>query len=147
MPRWTRPTPLALVAAVAVAVAADDVPDRPNPGLGVKPPTYKVEAAPFRVEVTLKGVFESAAMTEVLVKPEVWTSGLTVVKAAEPGTAVKQGDVLLTLDREKIDKAIRDQEADQQLADLAIRQAELDLPILERMTPLELTAAERAKDR
>ena len=47
--------------------------------------------------------------------------GMTVVRAVEPGTAVKTGDVLLTLDREKIDRAIRDLEADQQLADLAIR--------------------------
>jgi multidrug efflux pump subunit AcrA (membrane-fusion protein) len=155
MPRWTRRlTPLALLAgALAGFAVADDTgpakaKDKPaNPGLAVKPPTYKVEKAPFRVEVTLKGVFESAAMTEVLVKPEVWVGGLTVVKAAEPGTVVQPGDVLVTFDRDKIDKQIRDLEAEQQLADLAIRQSELELPILERSTPLELAAAERSRDR
>jgi multidrug efflux pump subunit AcrA (membrane-fusion protein) len=157
MPR----TRILLLAVLATAVAgltlaADAEPpakSKPtNPGLSAtKAPTHKVEKAPFKVEVTLKGVFESGALTEVLIKPEVWGAGmgggLTVVKAVEPGTAVKAGDVLLTLDREKIDRAIRDQEADQQLADLAIRMAELDLPIAERTAPLEMSAAERAKAR
>jgi HlyD family secretion protein len=150
MPRWTRrlTAPALFAAALAGGALADDAaPATRDKAPAVKPPTYKVVPAPFRVEVALKGVFESAAMTEVLVKPEAWTGGLTVVKAAEPGTAVKPGDVLLTFDREKIDKAIRDLEAEQQLADLAIRQSELELPILERSTPLEMAAAERAKDR
>jgi HlyD family secretion protein len=150
------PLTLLAVAFVGAALAANDEPaaksKATNPGLGaVKPPTYKVEKAPFKVEITLKGMFESGAMTEVLIKPEVWGpgmgGGLTVVKAAEAGATVKAGDVLLTLDREKIDRAIRDQEADQQLADLAIRMAELDLPITERSAPLELASAERAKAR
>jgi multidrug efflux pump subunit AcrA (membrane-fusion protein) len=161
MPRWTRRlTSLAVLAAAAgFAFAQDAEPDakakdkaepKAPPGLSAKPPTYKVKTAPFRVEITLKGVFESATMTEVAIKPEAWgglLGGLTVVKAAEPGATVKTGDVLLTLDTEKIDKAIRDLEADQQLAELAIRQAELELPILERTTPLDLAAAERSKDR
>src|SRR5689334_12607395 len=150
MPRWTRrlTAPALFAAALAgVALADDAAPATRDKAPAVKPPTYKVVPAPFRVEVSLKGVFESAGMTEVLIKPEAWTGGLTVVKAVEPGAAVKQGDVLLTLDREKIDKAIRDLEAEQQLADLAIRQSELELPILERSTPLEMAAAERAKDR
>ncbi len=133
--------------------AADDPPAkaRPaNPGLAVKPPTHKVEKAPFKVEVILKGVFESSALAEVSIKPEVWSGamgGLTVVKAVEPGTAVKAGDVLLTLDREKIDRAIRDLEADQQLADLSIRLAEQELPLLERSAPLDQAQAEQAKAR
>ena len=49
--------------------------------------------------------------------------------------------MLLTLDTEKIDKAIRDQELDQQLADLSLRLTELELPILERSTPLDLASA------
>ena len=55
--------------------------------------------------------------------------------------------MLLTLDREKINRAIRDMEADQQLADLAIRLAELELPIAERSAPLDMAEAEQAKGR
>ncbi len=156
MPRWTRRLiPLALLAAVVAGYtfARDDTPPKATkataPG-AIKPPTFKVEKAPFRVEVSLKGVFESGTMTEVSIKPEVYggmLGSLTVTKAAELGSSVKKGDVLLTLDTEKIDKSIRDLEAEQQLADLAIRQAELELPILERSTPIDLAAAERAKQR
>ncbi|HEY1376680.1 MAG TPA: hypothetical protein VGF55_07790 [Gemmataceae bacterium] len=154
MPRRLLPSALVAAAWAAAAVAAaDDPPAKSkaaNPGLMVKPPTHKVEKAPFKVEVTLKGVFESSALTEISIKPEAWTGalgGLTVVKAVEPGTAVKAGDVLLTLDREKIDRAVRDLEADQQLADLAIRLAEQELPILERTAPLDQAQAEQAKAR
>ena len=137
MPRRLSAIVLAAAVAGTALVTADDAAPKSkpiNPGLKATPPTYKIEKAPFKVDVTLKGVFESAALVEMAVKPEVWGSGmggLTVLKAAEPGTAVKVGDVLLSLDREKIDRAIRDMEADQQLADLAIRAAELELPIVE----------------
>jgi multidrug efflux pump subunit AcrA (membrane-fusion protein) len=147
--------PCRLLAAVTVLAlagfvsAADIAPVKPaNPGLSpTKPPTVKVEKVPFRVDVSLKGIFEPAATAEVLLKPEFWTGGFNVLTAVEPGTAVKRGDVLLTLDPEKIDRAIRDMEADQQLADLAIRLAELDLPIAERTAPLDMAAAERGQAR
>src|SRR3954466_10442454 len=95
----------AALAGVSVSVAADAEPTakpKPaNPGLTApKPPTHKVEKSPLKVEVTLKGVFESAALTEGTVKPEVWgpaLGGFTVVRAVEPGTAVKPGDVILLL--------------------------------------------------
>src|SRR5436309_5824154 len=153
---WTRRlTPLAVLAAALAGFAftfgAAQPPEKKGGDKpGAKPPTVKVETTPFKIEVSLKGVFESSTMTEVSVKPEAWggmAGGLTVVKAAEPGAAVKKGDVLLTLDTEKIDKAIRDQELDQQLADLSLRLTELELPILERSTPLDLASAERSKER
>ena len=153
----SRFVPLALVvvglAGAALARPGDDTKDGAKDKLpsatkdAPKPPTVKAEKAPFKVEVTLKGVFESPQMTEVLVKPEAWVGGFPVLKAVEPGTVVKKGDALVTFDTEKIDKAIRDLETDQALADLAIRLSELDLPILERMTPLDLAAAERQNER
>src|SRR5262249_5483492 len=111
--------------------------------------TYKVEKGPFKVEVACKGVFEAEQMTEIAVSPETWTPDtggkLTVAKAVEHGTPVKKGDVPLTLDTHRIDQAIRDLEADKKLAELAIKQAEDELPVLERSTPVDLAAAERAK--
>jgi multidrug efflux pump subunit AcrA (membrane-fusion protein) len=154
MPRHILPLSLTAVLIGAIVLAADADPAakaKPiNPGLTPKPPTVKVEKTPFKVEVTLKGVVESSALTEVIIKPEVWgpgMGGLTVERAVEPGTVVKQGEVLVTLDREKIDRAIRDLEADQQLADLAIRLGEMELPIVERSAPLDLATAEQAKTR
>jgi multidrug resistance efflux pump len=152
MPRLILPA-----VAVCLLAAAGLVADEPagkakpiNPGLAVRPPAVKAEKAPFKVEVILKGVFESGALTEVTVKPEVWGSmgeKLVVERAVEPGTALRAGDVVLALDHEKIDRAIRDLEAEQQLADLAVRLAELELPILERAAPLDQATAEQAKAR
>jgi multidrug resistance efflux pump len=111
--------------------------------------TVKVARGPFRVTLTLKGTFAAAEMAEIALRPEAWgpQSGgpLTVLTAVEPGTAVKKGDVLVTLQTDKIDRAIRDLEAEQQLSALAIRLAEEELPALEKSTPLDLAAAERAK--
>jgi multidrug resistance efflux pump len=107
-------------------------------------PTYKVEKAPFKVEATLKGVFETPDMTEVAVRPEAWTS-MVVHKAVAHGTAVKKGDTLIEMDLEKIDQAIKDLEAERRIAELALKQAEEEVPILERTTPMDLASAERAK--
>src|SRR3954470_23746205 len=57
-----------------------------------KPATAKVERGPFKIEVSLTGVFESARMTEVWVKPQAWSQPLVVEKAIELGKPVKQGD-------------------------------------------------------
>src|SRR5207245_1184225 len=91
-----------------------------------KPSTAKVERGPFLVEVALKGVFEATTMTEVVLRPEAGSAvgPLTVLHAVEPGTLVKKGDVLVTLDPEKVDRRLRDLEADRALADLALKQAE-----------------------
>ncbi|HEV3256918.1 MAG TPA: HlyD family efflux transporter periplasmic adaptor subunit [Gemmataceae bacterium] len=114
-----------------------------------KPATHKVEKEPFKVELTLKGTFEAEDMTEVTLSPEAWTSdahgALTVKTAVEHGTPVHKGDTLITLDLSKIDQAIKELESDNQLADLAIKQAEEELPVQEKSLPLDLADAERAK--
>src|SRR5262249_36761374 len=49
-----------------------------------KPSTYKVMREPFKIEVSLKGVFEAAEMTEVVLRPQAWgvegRGALTVLK-------------------------------------------------------------------
>ncbi len=59
-------------------------------------------------------------------------------------SAVREGDVLLTLDTEKIDKAISDLRSEQQLSQLTMRQGEDQLQALEKLTPLDLEASSRA---
>lgn len=107
-----------------------------------KPSTVKVEKSPIKVETSFKGVFEATDMAEVMVKPEVWQS-LPVLKAVEAGTKVKEGDVLIEFDPEKIDKAIKEQETDQKMAEISMKIAELDVPLTEKSFPLDMAAAER----
>lgn len=114
-----------------------------------KAATHKVEKEPFKVEVSVKGVLEAEDMTEVYIRPEAWlpNSGgmLTVLKAVEHGTVVRKGATLVSLDLERIDQAIRDLENESRLTEASIRQAEEELPVLTKSTPLDVAAAERAR--
>jgi multidrug efflux pump subunit AcrA (membrane-fusion protein) len=128
----------------AAAAGKTDTARSSSDAKGSKGETAKVERGPFRCEISLKGVFESSDMAEVSVRLEAATP-LIVATVAEPGTKVKKGDTILTFDAEKVDRAIRDLEADKALAELTLKQAEEELPLLERGTPLELASAAKAK--
>jgi HlyD family secretion protein len=108
-----------------------------------KPATYRLKKGPFRVEVTLEGVFQAEKTAEVFVRPQEW-AGLTALKAVEHGAVVHRGDLLLALDPEKIDRAISELRADMKINDLALKEAEEQTRALEKAGPLDLEAANRA---
>lgn len=109
-----------------------------------KPATVKAARQPVKVEVSLTGVLEAKNMTEISVRPKVW-SELKVRKAVAHGTEVGKGDVLVEFETEKIDNALADRRSDQRLARLALEQAERDLEALQATTPMDLKLAERSK--
>ena len=110
-----------------------------------KPAIVKVEKRPIRIEVTLTGVFEATRVTEVSIRPTAWSFPLTVDRAIGLGTPVRKGDILVEFDHEKIDKAIEDMQVENATGDLALKQAEEEIPILEKALPVDLAAALRAK--
>jgi multidrug resistance efflux pump len=115
-----------------------------------KVPTCKVEKGRIHTDVTVKGVFESEDMHEIAIHPKATGAGqapvvLTVIKAVPHGTAVKKGDLLVELDLEKIDEAIKDRRTERSTAEVALREAEEELPVQEKSLPIEQAAAERAK--
>lgn len=146
---------VALLAGLLVAGAPlDDQPKSAKPSspaapadkpAEAKPGTAKVEKSTLKAEVTLKGLLEPEQKAEVEVKLKAWASPLKIKKIVAHGTAVKKGDVLVEVDLEKIDKAIKDAQADHEIAQLTLRQAEIELPVLEKSLPLDMAAAERAK--
>ena len=107
-----------------------------------KPKTAKIESGPFKVQVTLEGVFEARNMAQVVLRPEAWSS-FKVLTAVAQGTRVKQGDVLVRLDPRKIDESIADQQAGRALSDLALNLARENLKLEQLSTPLALTQAKR----
>jgi multidrug efflux pump subunit AcrA (membrane-fusion protein) len=109
------------------------------------PSTTKVEKGPFKVEVSLTGVFEPVRLAEVSVKPKAWSGPLSVVSAIGLGMPVKEGDILVEFDHEKIDKAIQDAEIELGIEEAALKHAAEELPVLEKLLPIDLTAAERAR--
>ena len=52
---------------------------------------------------------------------------------------------MVEIDREKIDKAIQDAEVELTLGGLSLKYAPEELPVLEKLLPIDLAAAERAK--
>jgi HlyD family secretion protein len=138
------------------AAYAQDAPAKPASAPAAKPetapakpeasPTHTVKKSLLRIAVDLDGVFEAQSTAEIAVRLDEWTptSPLTVVNAAKHGARVKKGEVLVKFDTEKLDKAIDDLRADLKLSELGLQQAELQLRALERTTPLDVQANERA---
>ena len=153
-PRRLLPCVALLAALTAACDALDDPPKSaktatpaapPDKPAEAKPGTCKVEKSVLKSEATLKGVLEPEQKAEIELKLKAWSSPLKIKKIVAHGTAVKKGDALVELDMEKIDKAIKDARADHEIAQLALRVAEIDLPVLEKSLPLDMAAAERAK--
>ena len=76
-------------------------------GESSKPATYSVKKRPMRIEYTLDGLFEARTMTEVSLRCKEW-SDFEVLQAVPYGARVTEGDMLLALDTEKIDRTIAD---------------------------------------
>jgi multidrug efflux pump subunit AcrA (membrane-fusion protein) len=120
--------------------------DKPAGAL-VPRPTVKVERGRLAASLALKGVVEGDAMAEISVRLRGWSGPLVVEQAVAHGAQVKKGDRLLTFDSEKITQAVNAAREERELAELTIRQAELDLPLLKQQLPLDLLAAERKQKR
>ena len=107
------------------------------------PATHTVKKGPFKIEVSLDGVFEAQEATELVLRPKAWAT-FKVLTVVEHGTRVKRGDLLVALDLEKIDRAIADLRRGHESADGALKLAEQLYKTLSKTTPMDLAAAERA---
>ena len=119
-------------------------PATPESDSSAAPATVKLKKQRFKVDVTLDGLFEAQHMSEVLLRSKEW-SDFEVLSAVEHGATVSAGDVLVTLDTEKIDKSIADLQREQAVARLALQEANSLLETLRGTVPLDLVAAERNK--
>ena len=108
--------------------------------------TVKVEKGPLTASVTATGTLVGENTTEIRVRLKSWPGPLIVEQAVEQGALVEHGTPLLKFEAEKIEKLLREAREDQESSALAIRLAEHELPILKQQIPLDLSAAERAKD-
>lgn len=130
------------------AAAEKAEPAKPDaaPASTETPATHTVQRKPLKITVDLDGVFEARSASEIALKFDEYmpAPALTVMGAVKHGARVKKGDVLLSLDPEKLDKQIDDLRTDSKLAELGLKQAEDNLAALEKTTPIDLAANERA---
>jgi multidrug efflux pump subunit AcrA (membrane-fusion protein) len=115
-----------------------------KPAEPAAPPSHTVKKESFKIQLDLDGVFESPEMTEMVLRPKEW-QGLSVLEAVPHGTVVKKGDVLVKLDMEKIDRTIDDLRAELKLGQIGLKQAEEQFALLEKTTPMDMEAGERAQ--
>jgi len=137
--RWIAVVVVSFALMGAAVSAAEKTEKQP-----AEPKTYTVGAAPLKIEIPLAGVFESEQMADVSRVPETWKQ-MKVLWAADAGTAVKKGDVLVKLDTEDLDKTLKDIEAGKALGDLAWQKAQEELRLLKKATPKQLKWAERSR--
>lgn len=105
--------------------------------------TETVQQGPFRVDVTLSGVFEADETAEIKIETEEWTD-LEVVHAVPHGSLVQAGDLLIQFATEELDEEIEQATIDVQLGQLAIAAAQLDLQSSEHNLPLQLEESQRS---
>jgi len=131
------------------AAPAKAEPAKPEPAAAKPetPATHTVKKGPLKITVDLDGVFEARSTSEIVIRLDEYVPApaLVVAGAAKHGAHVKKGDVLLTLDTEKLDKMIDDLRTDLKLSELGLKQAEDSLAVLEKTTPLDVAANERAE--
>jgi len=106
--------------------------------------THEVKKGPMKIELALDGVFEASVMEEIYVRPKSWST-LQVLSAAKHGQRVKQGDLLVAFDPEKIDQTILDARTAQKLGRLSLAQAELALKTAQQSYPLNWALVEKQR--
>jgi HlyD family secretion protein len=126
---------------VAVAQPAEKATEKPaEKAAGA---TTKVEQGTLVVETVLKGTVEADEAVELFLDMKSWAGPFTVKSALPHGTRVTKGQVVLELETQKIELALRDLRVDRELAEIAVRQLKAEIPVLEKLSPLNLAAAER----
>lgn len=91
-----------------------------------QPKVHTVKAAPFRIELNLKGVLTPARFAEMKIRPEIWADLIVARDVMAHGSQVAEGDLLMSLKKEKIEQQLMDWELSLEgtALDLAIAQAE-----------------------
>ena len=96
-----------------------------------------VQESAFETSLSVDATFIPTKTTIVQIEPEEWSS-FTVQEAAEHGASVKQGDVLITCDREGYDEKLAEMKEGVRARKLALEKSQRELTDLELTTPRSL---------
>lgn len=118
---WAWPAPAAGPAAGATAVA---------------------RRGDFKITVAEQGAFAAKESVSIKVQMEAFHNQLTITKVADPGVAVKKGDVVLELDSSELRTVKAQAEVDVQTATNDVVQTTQDLAIQELKNRIEMERAQ-----
>jgi len=105
----------------------------------------KAEKKPEKKELKLAGVFISGKVTEVILRPESWSSW-EVKEAVPHGTPVTKDDVLIKFDREEIERKIEDSRRSQYAAGLSLKLAQEEMDFADKTYPMDRKILERTSE-
>lgn len=106
--------------------------------------TYTLKESPFSLKTKLSGTIEATKATPIAMNLKRWAD-MTVIEVAPHGTSVKKGDVLISLETEKLKKAIQKLEEAMPGKEIALEASQRELETLEKTTPLTLERGRKAK--
>ena len=110
-----------------------------------KTPTVKVSTEPMTAFESFGGTFESTEMKEVKAEFETW-SDLKIEEVVEQGAVVTSGQVLMKLDTQSIQKAIKEAEFALKSAEFDLESAKLDMKEANETFELDKALAERTRE-
>ncbi len=104
-----------------------------------------VEVKPGKMNIwlNLEGIYESTAFDEIVLEPKQWKT-LKVKKVVPHGSAVMEGDPVLWLETDELDKELEKQKRALVQAELSLRLASEELRFLKESTAMNLDAVDRA---
>jgi len=109
---------------------------------------FTVEKKPFKSTVSLDGTFLPDKVHPLKIDPKAWTD-FAILDLVDQGGLVKEGEPVVTLDTEGIDRKLSDGEDANRLRKMTLVAAELELESLVKTTPWNIQTAklgyERAK--
>ncbi len=108
-----------------------------------KETTLKLKEEKLQVLVETDGVFQSSETEELILKPEKWAS-LKVESVVSHGSQVNEGDPLLVLATEDLDKELDSLKRSVQASDLMLRLAVDELRFLKESTAMDLQQSDLA---
>ena len=107
-----------------------------------KDKTIKVEPERLKITLDVSGKFVAAESSEVALRPMGW-SKMEVVSVVPHGTKVREGETLVEIDTEDLERAVAAAERALETAQIELESAELSQELLEQTMPIDMAAAER----
>ena len=126
---------------------------KPDDKSEAKPATHKVVKKPFKIELSVSGILSAEEAVEIsyrphpMLQPADGQSSLTIKQVAAHGAKVKKGETLAVFDTTKMNEVIENAEVEQKTLLANIKLAEQELPLAEKVAPLDVALAESAKKR
>lgn len=108
-----------------------------------KPTTLEVKSERFVAKVDTKGVFIGSNFDEIQLNPKAWST-LKIVSVVPHGSSVMEGDPILVLETEDLDKAIEKAETSLISSTLALRLANDELRFMKESTAMDLESVNRS---